>query len=604
MCRSEADAGPARQETSRLAGRRAALRHGSLAALALLSLLAPLPLAAAPAGRPASSPHLTGIELTAPVQQALQQLGEQWTQWGNANDPERAAAVVDDLLATGRQLGMRRLPDLAQGALVTAVRLARQGEVKRAHWALASAERLDPARPETAFAAAAVDRIEGRWPAAFLHLAVGYARLFGLPLERYLWLQELALWSLCLLVATGGLFIAAQMATKGGALFRDLADLLGRRLPRAVALPLGALLLLWPLAMPSGPAWVLLYWSVLLWGYASRSERAILAGVWFLVGAAPFLVSEQRREVTAALSPPAVAIENLAERRLYGGLFADLGVLRSLLPENAAVKQLVADLHRSLNQWDLARSHYRQVLEKEPNNTYALLDLGVYFYDKGDYGNAIQSFQKAAASDTRNAAAPFDLSQAYAATYAFDEQKSALTQAQEIDDARVDGWVKAGDQRAVAADGGIARIPEIRRQLLASLGGPEGGAPGLELLRRGISLALAAGLLLLAVALHLVRRPFGYTEPPLSFRLGGTPWARLRRALLPGLSSAEVGQGWKTYLALLVPVGLLMLPLFGDLGYRIPWGYDPGSLLPWTFAAAGLAIYLIARLRWEQRNQI
>jgi tetratricopeptide (TPR) repeat protein len=596
MCRSEVDAGRS------LLGSRGL---GSLAGLAVLALLAAAPLAAAPAGRAASSPHLTGIELTAPVQQALQQLDEQWLQWGNANDPERAAAVVDDLLATGRQLGMRRLPDLALGALVTAVRFARQGDAKRARWALASAERLDPARPETAFAAAAVDRIEGRWPAAFLHLAVGYARLFGLPLERYLWLQELVLWTLCLLLATGGLFIAAQMATKGGALYRDAVDLLARRLPRTAALPLGALLLLWPLAMPSGPVWVLLYWSVLLWGYASRSERTILAALWLLVGAAPFLVSEQRREVAVALSPPAVAMESLAERRLYGGLFADLGVLRSLLPESAAVKQLVADLHRSLNQWDLARSHYRQVLEKEPNNTSALLDLGVYFFDRGDFGNAILNFQKAAASDPTNAAAPFDLSQAYAETYSFEEQRSALAQAQEIDDARVGGWMqKAGDQRVVAADGGLARIPEIHRQLLASWGGREGGGPGLELLRRGISLALAAGLLLLAVALHLVRRPFGYTEPPLALRLGGTPWARLRRALLPGLPSAEAGQGWKSYLAILVPVGLLMLPLFGDLGYRIPWWYDPGSLLPWTFAVSGLVIYLLARLRWEQRNQI
>ena len=599
MCRSGADARRTADPLSRRPPRRPA-RALALAALLGLALGA----LAAPARAAVSSPHLTGIELTAPVQQALQQLNEQWTQWGNANDAERAGAVVDDLLATARQLGMRRLPDLALGALATAVRFARQGELQRAHWALASAERLDPGRPETAFAAAAVDRIEGRWPAAFLHLAEGYARLFGLPSERYLFLQELALWILCLLIATGGLFIAAQMATKGGALFRDLRDLLGRRLPPAAALPVGVVLLLWPLAMPKGPVWVLLYWSALLWGYASRSERTILAAVWLLVGAAPFLVSEQRREVTAALSPPVVAMENLAERRLYGGLFADLGVLRSLLPDSAAVKQLVADLHRSLNQWDLARAHYRQVLEKEPQNATALLDLGVYFYDKADYGEAIQNFQKAAASDPKSAAAPFDLSQAYAASYLFDEQHAALAQAQEIDDARVAGWQKSGDQRAVAADGGIARIPEIRRQLLASLGRMDAGASGLELLRRGISLALAAGFLLLAAALHLVRRSFGYTEPPLAVRLGGTPGARLRRALLPGLSSAEVGQGWKTYLALLVLVALLMIPLFGNLGYRIPWGYDPGSLLPWTFAAAGLAIYLVVRLRWEQRNQI
>src|SRR5262249_17277501 len=149
-------------------------------------------------------------------------------------------------------------------------------------------------------------------------------------------------------------------------------------------------------------------------------------------------------------------------------------------------------------------------------------------------------------------------------------------------------------QRVVTADGGIARIPEIRRQLAASLGGREALDPGLERLRRGLGVGLAAALLLLATALHLPRRAPGHTQPPPRLRLGGSRLAGFRRAVLPGFSSAEAGQGGKTFLALLVPMALLMLPLLGDLGYRIPWGYDPGSLLPWTFAILGLAIYLVA----------
>ena len=103
--------------------------------------------------------------------------------------------------------------------------------------------------------------------------------------------------------------------------------------------------------------------------------------------------------MAVALSPPAQAMESLQEHRLYGSLFSDLGVLRSVLPESVAVKHLLADVHRSLNQWELARSLYRQVLEAEPNNTSALLDLGDYSFLKGDFSSAIQSFQKAAAAD-------------------------------------------------------------------------------------------------------------------------------------------------------------------------------------------------------------
>ena len=47
-----------------------------------------------------------------------------------------------------------------------------------------------------------------------------------------------------------------------------------------------------------------------------------------------------------------------------------------------------------------------------------------------------------------------------------------------------------------------------------------------------------------------------------------------------------------------------MLPLAGDLGYRIPWGYDPGRTTLWTFTVLGLLLYLGARLRWELTHQV
>ena len=146
-------------------------------------------------------------------------------------------------------------------------------------------------------------------------------------------------------------------------------------------------------------------------------------------------------------------------------------MLRAVLPQSVAVKHLLADVHRSLNQWELARALYRQVLEAEPNNATALLNLGDYSFLKGDFSSAIQSFQKAAAADPQNAAAQYNLSQAYSESYMFDEQKVALNKAQDIDLARVNGWMaNPQQQRVVALPGGIARIPQIRRELAASWG--------------------------------------------------------------------------------------------------------------------------------------
>jgi tetratricopeptide (TPR) repeat protein len=554
---------------------------------------------AAPPADAAGAPRGTGFEITPAVRQQLQRLQEEWLRWASAADREHADAAVNELLATAGQLGMARLQDLSLGALAWAGEAARRKDMARANWSLEAAERLDPERPETAFAEAAVARAGGSLPRAVAALGRAYPRLFWLPLERYLWLQDLLIWSLCLLLLTGGLFVGALLATRGAGLFHDLASLFGRHLPRGVAVVLAAAVLLWPLALPGGALWLPLFWSLLLFGYASTSERMVLIALWLLLGAAPLVVSAERRAVAVRLSPPVRALESLRQRRLYGGLFTDLGLLRSSLPDSPAVKHLLADVHRSLNQWDVARGFYREVLEAEPQNSAALLNLGVYSFNRGDSSSAIQYFQQASAADPHNAAAAqFNLSQTYSEAYLFDEAHRAMAQAKAIDAERVDRWLANADQeRVITANGGLAEIPQIER----SLTGP---AVQLDLMQHGASLAVALGSILVAVALHLARRPYGYTSTQMQWRLGSHPWDRWRRALVPGLSAAETGEGGRAFLALLVPAALLTLPLFERIGYRIPWGYDAGGSAAWIVSIAGLVLYLAGRLRWELRNAV
>jgi len=578
-------------------------RLGRAVCLAALFALAATARPAAAAAGGVSSPQVTGVEMTAPVRRALKQLEEQWLQWVVQPSREGSDAVVKDLLATARQLNMTRLPDLSVGALARAVQAARQGDFNRAGWSLDAAERLDPGRCETAFAESTVAWLEGGYFRAAGALARGYLRLFTLPLERYLWLQNLLVWVVSLLLLTGVLFLAVQMAVKGGALWDDMVGYFSRRLPRPAAVGLAVAVLVWPLFLPSGLLWLPLFWSVLLWGYSSLSERAVLISIWLLVGLAPILITSQSRRVTVMLSPPVQAMESLRQHRLYGGLFTDLGVLRSLLPESAAVKHLLADVHRSLNQWDQAQSLYRQVLDKEPNNSAAEINLGAYSFLKGDFGSAIQHFQKVATNDPKSAAAQFNLSQAYSESYLFDESKRALAQARAIDDAQVDGWMRdISQQRVVTNNRGMARIPEIRDELLSTLRAQEAPSARLELFRRGLSLVVPLVLVLLAVALHLARRPSGVegsAEPPRARPVG--LW---RRILLPGFEAVASGEGFHGFFSLLLPAALVMLPLFGTLGYRLPWGYDPGRSTGWIVTILGLALYLGVRLRTELRNQL
>jgi len=105
------------------------------------------------------------------------------------------------------------------------------------------------------------------------------------------------------------------------------------------------------------------------------------------------------------------------------------------------------------------------------------------------------------------------------------------------------------------------------------------------------------------VILHLARRPFGYTERTGDVVLEGA-FDRWARVFLPGLASAEIGEGGGSFLAILFITGLLMLPWFGTLGVHIPWRYDPGNLASTILAITGLALYLGLRLRRELRDAV
>jgi len=591
-------------------------RRGAGAALALAALLAA---AAASAAAPAASPAVEpadaaatpaaaagsaiagpALELPPGILQSLALVPQLWGQWLRAfyqDRPDGVEKAVNDLLVAARQLGMQRLPEISLAAAARAVDAARENESARARRALLAAERLDPGRPETAFAAAEVERHEGRHLAAVAATVRGYARLFTAPDLRRLALHGVGRFLLVALLAAGALFLALQMATKGGALLADLARLLGGKLPRVLVPPAVAAALLWPLALPAGPLWLAAWWTVLLWGYGSASERTALIAVWLIAGSMPLLLAEQRPRVALELSPPARAMAALVGDRLYGDLFTDLAALPSLFPDSPAVRQFTADVHRRLGDWAGARRLYQEVHEVEPDNPDALIGLGGYYFYQGDYGTAVRYFRSAVTADPDNAAAYFDLSQAFSQQYHFGESSSALAQARALAAEEVAAWVAhGGTERLQVPDGGLARVGELRRRLLAVEQGRGSAERRMAEARRWAALLAAAGVALAALALHLVRRPFGYGAP------GPGPGRRTERwlrALIPGYGAAADRRGVLA-LAALVPLAiLLLLPLAPSVGHPLPVVLSPGPAPLAVAGAAVLALVYLFRL-WRE----
>ncbi len=545
----------------------------------------------------------SGFELGDPVSRTLHGLQDQAVQWLVQADPERSGDRVTEMLATARQLGFARFPDLARGALFRAIAGAHRGDFDLARHALAAAERLDPGRPEISFAAATVARLEGRYVAAAGQLFVGLGRTLTWPFERRLLLEGALLWMLWLLLATAGLFVTVQLAAKGGALLADIGRMFSGRSSR-FTLPFSIAVLVWPLVLPSGLIWLLLWWSVLLWGYASASERTVLAGAWILLAVAPPLLAEQRQRLEIALSPPALALDSLERRELSGDLWNDLGTLRTLVPESLAVRQLLADIHRHLRQWERARELYQEVIQKEPGNSAALVDVGTYYLERHEYAQAIEQFKRAADVDPTSAEAQYNLSWAYRGSYRFEEAERADAQARARDRPAVEGWVQRAE-RVVQVDGGFDRIPEIRKQLEARIAGPVSGQGRMDLVRRYGAAGLSIGLLLAALGLDAVRRNrSGYSEAPLDLKLGSRPWQRWLRVLLPGLPSAEVGDGFRGFGAVLAVLAITSIPFLPRLGFRLPSGFGPGQGAAWLFTVVALLAYFLWRYRFDLANEI
>ena len=554
-----------------------------------------------------------GLQLTSPVRQQLRLLTEAWRSWTRAyyqSEEDVAANAVEQLLSIAANLGMSKLPDLSNAASAFAVLSAQEKDFARARWVLEAARELDPGRPEVDFASATVQRLEGDYIAAALSSLKGYGALFRLPRERSVWLHNAGFWLFYVLVASGAFFVALQMATKGGALFYDLARFLSPPLALATADMLTVAALLWPLVLPSGLLWLALYWSVLLWGYGSVSEKLIFVALWLSLGVAPLALSYQQREIRLSLSPPIRALDQMDTGRLYGSLFSDLGVLRSLLPESSVARELVADLHRRFGQWEHARSMYTALLERDGLQGWeaapARNNVGVYHHRKKDYGTAVNYFREATQEDPQLAEAFFNLARAYSQLYKFSDSNRAMAEAKELDRARVTIWERADvaiEEGAVGVDGGLRRADQLRQGLRAAWRGDQGSVTAIDLWRRYLSLSVLGGVMLLALTLHLVHSQMGYRSSLLETKALSPPAIdRWLRALVPGLVSARRGRGGRAFLAVLLPAALLMLHLTRGLGYRTPMAFDTGLWLSTVLSLGGLAALFLIRLTRELRT--
>jgi tetratricopeptide (TPR) repeat protein len=545
------------------------------------------------------------FELGRSVQRSLARVQESWLQWVGASlqdSDARADEALRSLSIAVREIGFQHLPDLAMAAVAQARQSTREGNWNRAERQLAAAATLDPGNPEIAFGRAALSRARGDWSGAARAWTGGvWATLTGRPAAKAR--ASALLWVLTVLAVSCGLFVALLAWRHGRAAVAALQGLLSPPLPSWAAAGVVAFLAFAPLALPSGLTWLLWLWSILLWSFASRSERIVLAAGWLLLAVAPAIADRSARRLALDQTPPMRAWQAFESGRLYGGFFSDVQVLRAALPEHPAALEFAADLHRTLGQWDIARGLYRRALLAEPQNVPVLLNLGAYSFRKGEFALANAYFQRATEAPVPSAAAWFNLSLGFSESYLFDDSRAALGRAREIDGAAVDVWMATPNpDRVLTFNASLTRRDEVRSALLAAWTRPAGGRlaglpPGLV---GAVAALLAAAL---AAGFHAA-----HDLPAAARREAPGAGGALRRwaeTLLPALGATRRGAGalaWSN-LALLVAIALLprMFEMAGDL--PVPSWPGPRLLAVVATAAALVYVALCARLGVQAREE-
>jgi len=379
---------------------------------------------------------------------------ETWPQATAALDGGDVAAAtkrVDQILETGRTLGVKSYPLYA----ISAASLARQENGKNnapgAKWALETAERLDRNNPQVAFTRADLARDQKNWGAALSSSAAGVARIFGDYRSRLLARTDVLTViasALASLIAAYAFILFLRYRRQAS---HELREILHSRFGGGGAITVFAFALLFlPLFLWLGPLWLVLYWLVLFFPYSSNTERVLTGLSFLLLAAIPPMLSWNASRM-AGVDSPIVAAALATEGRSYDpGAIRRLRELQNVVPADPSIHLLIGNLELQDGNEQEANIQYRKAVEVNDKFAGAWLNLGNLHFLNNDFGAAITNYEKAQGLDPSMAIAYYNHSVANGETYKFDEQGRNLAQAKKYDRSLIDSLTSAPTPQKIA----------------------------------------------------------------------------------------------------------------------------------------------------------
>lgn len=359
----------------------------------------------------------------------------------DTGDIQLAQQKLDQLLELGRNLGISRFPLYAQSAasLARQIHHAQPSNKQAIDWAAAAAQKLDSKDPSVAFAVADLAFERSDWGGAVKALAGGVAKSFAEPTARSMTRADLVTVIAIAVLGTAGLLGIALFSRHSRPTAHDFREVFsekwGLSSTTASVLALAALVL--PLFLWLGPTWVLVYWYVIFFAYASVSERVAIVVLLLLMSVIPVALDWSVYRVVGSTSPIVRAATATDIAIYHPENVRRMRELVAIIPGEAKLQLLLGGLEFQIGDEQQASVHYREAIKLDARLGGAYVNLGNLDFLHNEFRASVTNYEKAIQATPALSIAYFNIAAASGELYDYARQGQMLEEARKRDRARV-----------------------------------------------------------------------------------------------------------------------------------------------------------------------
>ena len=418
------------------------------------------------------------------------------------SDTVEADARVEELRAYMMQEGITADRMVARGFAYEGYENLREGNYERSREAFDLARSFDPYLPQAQFGYAWSLLRAGRGVFTFL---TEYRRGMKLAWNRFLtdevqisnFVVLMALAILCSMTA----FTLMVIVRCQGRVRHDLFEFARTLMPEPGARVTAWAVFLLPLLLWAGGLWLILYWLMLCFRYMRTPEKTVAAGVFLMIGLSPLGVWAVLDRVQASTDPELRVVVSAMQSGYNPETVRQLKDVVAAHDDQAELHLLLGTAYSKGDLLGEAFDAYQRVLDRNPANASALVDIGNVYFRLGEWAQAANNYKKAAQLQPNLVSAAWNLHLAQTELLHFAEADASLAQARELDPATTGRMLalKKGD-----ASGGLlleesASLNRIKASLRS---GDASSTDKAAVLLNPLSMGSGVGLLL-ALALSL-----------------------------------------------------------------------------------------------------